>query len=73
MRAAARRGRFLSETIFGDVAVKGNSIRIEVHPADDILAYTNRKVAAYANGPVRVRLAVQTIGTLRKLTLHLHG
>jgi hypothetical protein len=42
---------------FGDVAVKVNGVRVEVHTDGSILAYTNRSVDAYTNGPVKVHPA----------------
>src|SRR5260221_13055653 len=42
---------------FGDVAVKVNGVRVEVHTDGSILAYTNRSVDAYTNGPVQVHAA----------------
>ena len=42
---------------FGDVAVKVNGVRVEVHTDGSILAYTNGRVDAYTNGPVQVHPA----------------
>jgi hypothetical protein len=42
---------------FGDVAVKVNGVRVEVHSDGSILAYTNGRVDAYTNGPVQVHPA----------------
>jgi hypothetical protein len=42
---------------FGDVAVKVNGVRVEVHTDGSILAYTNKSVDAYTNGPVQVHPA----------------
>jgi hypothetical protein len=42
---------------FGDVAVKVNGVRVEVHTDGGILAYTNGKVDAYTNRPVQVHPA----------------
>ena len=42
---------------FGDVAVKVNGVRVEVHADGSILAYTNGRVDAYTNGPVQVHPA----------------
>jgi hypothetical protein len=42
---------------FGDVVVKVNGVRVEVHTDGSILAYTNRRVDAYTNGPVKVHPA----------------
>src|SRR5260370_31555184 len=42
---------------FGDVTVKVNGVRVEVHTDGSILAYTNGKVDAYTNGPVQVHPA----------------
>src|ERR1035437_242253 len=39
---------------FGDVAVKVNGVRVEVHTDGSILAYTNGRVDAYTNGPLQV-------------------
>jgi hypothetical protein len=42
---------------FGDVAVKVNGATVEVHADGSILAYTNRSVDAFTNGPVQVHPA----------------
>src|SRR5438270_13141473 len=42
---------------FGDVAVRVNGVRLEVHTDGSIAAYTNRSVDAYTNGPVQVHPA----------------
>ena len=42
---------------FGDVAVKVNVVRVEVHTDGSILAFTNGRVDAYTNGPVQVHAA----------------
>jgi hypothetical protein len=38
----------------GDIAVRANGVRVEIHTDGSILAYTNRSVDAYTNGPVQV-------------------
>ena len=47
---------------FGDVVVKVNGVRVEVHTDGSILAYTNGRVDAYTNGAVQVHPAANDDG-----------
>jgi hypothetical protein len=42
---------------FGDIAVKANGVRVEIHTDGSIAAYTNSDVDAYTSGAVRVHAA----------------
>lgn len=51
---------------FGDVAVKVNGVRVEVHTDGSILAYTkNGRVDAYTNGIVQVHPVANDDGKLK--------
>jgi len=43
---------------FGDVAVKANGVRVEIHTDGSVVAYTKSDVDAYTNGAVHVHPAV---------------
>ncbi len=47
---------------FGDVSVSVNGVRVEVRTDGSILAYTNKSVDAYTNGPVAIHPAVNDGG-----------
>ncbi len=47
---------------FGDVAVKANGVRVEIHTDGSVVAYTESDVDAYTNGAVHVHPAVNDVG-----------
>jgi hypothetical protein len=50
---------------FGDVAVKANGTRVEMHAGGSVAAYTQKDVDAYTNGAVHVHQAANDSWTLR--------
>ena len=50
---------------FGDVAVKANGIRVEMHADGSVVAYTKSDVDAYTNGAVHVHPAADDSWTIR--------
>jgi hypothetical protein len=48
----------------GDITVKANGVRVEIHTDGSIVAYTKSDVDAYTNGAVHVHAAANDDGTL---------